>query len=55
MSKKIIRHQDLDAYRKAVEAAMQIFELSKNFPKEETYSLTTSFLLPFYLSPFLPF
>jgi len=24
----------------SVEAAMRIFELSKNFPKEETYSLT---------------
>ena len=27
-------------YRKAFEAAMQIFEMSKSFPKEETYSLT---------------
>jgi len=26
--------------RMSVEAAMRIFELSKNFPKEETYSLT---------------
>lgn len=27
-------------YRKAFEAAMQNFEISKSFPKEETYSLT---------------
>jgi four helix bundle protein len=27
-------------YRKAFELAMKIFEISKSFPKEETYSLT---------------
>lgn len=37
---KIVRHQDLDVYKKAFAAAMRIFELSKSFPKEETYSLT---------------
>lgn len=40
MSGKIVRHQDLEIYKKAFEAAMRIFEVSKNFPKEETYSLT---------------
>ena len=40
MSEKIVRHQDLDVYKKAFDAAMQIFEISKGFPKEETYSLT---------------
>ena len=40
MSGKIVRHQDLEVYKKAFEAAMEIFELSKTFPKEETYSLT---------------
>ena len=30
----------MEVYRKAFEAAMRIFELSKKFPKEETYSLT---------------
>jgi four helix bundle protein len=40
MNVKITRHQDLDVYRKSFEAAMQIFEASKQFPKEETYSLT---------------
>ncbi|NEQ66330.1 MAG: four helix bundle protein [Symploca sp. SIO1B1] len=33
-------HKDLDIYKKAFEAAMQIFELSKKFPVEERYSLT---------------
>ena len=33
-------HNDLDIYKKAFEAAMQIFELSKKFPVEERYSLT---------------
>lgn len=36
----ITRHQDLEVYRKAFEAAMEIFTVSKLFPKEETYSLT---------------
>ena len=41
MKKKAIRtHCDLVVYRKAFEAAMRIFELSKSFPKEEKYSLT---------------
>ncbi len=37
---KIQRHTELDVYRKAFDAAMNIFEVSKSFPKEETYSLT---------------
>jgi len=36
----IIRHFDLDVYKKAFAAAMRIYELSKSFPKEERYSLT---------------
>jgi four helix bundle protein len=34
------RHSDLDVYKRAYSAAMQIFELTKRFPKEERYSLT---------------
>jgi four helix bundle protein len=37
---KIRTHRDLEVYQKAFDAAMQIFELSRSFPKEETYSLT---------------
>lgn len=33
-------HRELDVYRMAFEAAMRIFQLTKGFPKEETYSLT---------------
>ncbi len=40
MAKKIRTHRDLEVYQRAFDAAMQIFELSKSFPKEETYSLT---------------
>jgi four helix bundle protein len=40
MADKIENHTDLQVYQKAFEAAMRIFELSKSFPKEETYSLT---------------
>jgi len=32
--------RDLDVYQKAFDAAMQIFEVSKSFPREEMYSLT---------------
>lgn len=39
-TKKILRHQDLVVYQKAIDASMRIFELSKTFPREETYSLT---------------
>ncbi len=37
MAGKIENHTDLQVYQKAFEAAMQLFELSKSFPKEETY------------------
>jgi four helix bundle protein len=40
MAGKIENHTDLQVYQKAFDAAMKIFELSKSFPKEETYSLT---------------
>ena len=40
MSNKIRSHRVLEVYRKAFGAAMRLFELSKSFPKEETYSLT---------------
>ena len=33
-------HEDLEVYQIAFAAAMEIFELSKNFPVEERYSLT---------------
>lgn len=40
-SGKILRsHSDLEVYRRAFDAAMCIFEHSKGFPREETYSLT---------------
>ena len=38
--KKYMRFQDLLAYKKGFEVAMEVFEVSKSFPKEETYSLT---------------
>jgi len=40
VSKLVQSHSELESYRKAFEAAMQLFEFSKGFPKEETYSLT---------------
>ncbi|MCA9919377.1 MAG: four helix bundle protein [Anaerolineales bacterium] len=40
MTKKIRTHRDLAVYQKGFAASMQIFELSKQFPKEEVYSLT---------------
>ena len=40
MSARIKYHWQLDVYKLSVEAAMEIFELSKKFPREEMYSLT---------------
>jgi len=37
---KIKTHRELDVYNMAFVAAMKIFNLSKSFPKEVTYSLT---------------
>lgn len=33
-------HRDLEVYQIAFQSAMDIFEISKNFPREERYSLT---------------
>ena len=37
---KIRTHKELEVYQLAFDAAMNIFVISKAFPKEETYSLT---------------
>jgi four helix bundle protein len=37
---KIRTHKELDVYKLAFDCAMKIYELTKKFPKEETYSLT---------------
>ncbi|NHE58272.1 four helix bundle protein [Cyclobacterium plantarum] len=37
---KIRSHEDLEVFQLALEAAMEIFEISQRFPKEEKYSLT---------------
>jgi four helix bundle protein len=37
---KITHHWQLEVYQLSMEAAMQLFELSKKFPREEMYSLT---------------
>ena len=38
--KAIKEHRELEIYKKAFDAAMEIFRLSKKFPVEERYSLT---------------
>lgn len=40
MKKRVVSHRDLEVYEKAMAAAMEVFELSKGFSKEETYALT---------------
>jgi hypothetical protein len=37
---KIENHGQLDVYKMAFDAAVEIFECSKSFPAEEKYSLT---------------
>lgn len=38
--KLINTHRELDVYKMAFQISMEIFEMSKSFPKEEKYSLT---------------
>ena len=38
--KRVEKHQDLEVYDRAFDAAMRIFELTKKFPDEERYTLT---------------
>jgi four helix bundle protein len=39
---RLIRsHKDLQGYQAAVESAMSIFEITRKFPREEVYSLTS--------------
>ena len=41
MGREFIKdHRELEIYKMAFEAAMEIFELSKKFPPEEKYSMT---------------
>lgn len=40
MVKRINSVRDLEFYRRAFDAAMEIFEISKGFPNEERYSLS---------------
>ena len=37
---KIRDHSELEVYKLAFKCAMEIFQISKSFPKEEKYSLT---------------
>ncbi len=39
MGERINSYKDLRVYQNAMDAAMEIFELTKDFPKEEKYSL----------------
>lgn len=39
-TKRINSVRDLQVYRLAFETAMEVFKISKRFPREETYSLT---------------
>src|SRR6478735_7143675 len=38
--KRIVSHRDLEVYERAFDTSLEVFRLSKRFPKEETYSLT---------------
>lgn len=39
MAERIASYKNLRVYQSAMDAAMEIFELTKNFPPEERYSL----------------
>ncbi len=40
MGQRIQTHRDLQVYQKAFAMAMELFERSKKFPRDEVYSLT---------------
>lgn len=40
MAERIASYRDLRVYQNAIDVAMQVFEISKSFPKSEQYSLT---------------
>ena len=40
IKKNIVTYRDLDVYKMAIEGAMRIFKLSKEFPIKERFSLT---------------
>lgn len=39
MNKKITHFRDLEVYKKAFAAAMEIYQITKSYPQEEKYSL----------------
>lgn len=41
MAKRAKNHYQLEVYQVAMDAAMRVFELTKQFPSEERYSLTS--------------
>lgn len=41
MSGKIKNHRDLDVWKKGIELATEIYKITKSFPKEEIYGLTS--------------
>ena len=40
MAKIVSSHRELEVWRRAFDASMRIFELSRKFPRDEVYSLT---------------
>lgn len=38
---KIVKFSDLDAWKEAHELALLVYELTSNFPKTETFGLTS--------------
>lgn len=44
MPNSITTYEDLKVYRASYVAAMDIFKLTRDFPKEETYSLTSQIM-----------
>jgi four helix bundle protein len=37
---RVLNHRQLEVYTRAFDLSMQVFELSREFPREEVYSLT---------------
>jgi hypothetical protein len=50
-SMKITRHQELDVYKKSLDTAMEVFELTSRFPREEAIEIDHKFFPSPLLSP----
>ena len=43
-TRRVVTHRELDVFARAFDASMRVYTLSRDFPREEVYSLTSQIL-----------